>query len=396
MPYTARWPGIEARVRLATSRTKRNLLLGAILAAVLAAILAWVAQPEPVSVGVVAVDRGRVASTVSNTRAGTVDACQRAKLAPPIAGQIASLPVKEGDRVAKGAVLLELWNQDLRAQLSLAERDRVASQARSQEACVQAAVAAREARRLTQLREQKLVSEEQAERGIGETDARAAGCTAAKQTARVAESRVRVAQANLERTILRAPFDGVIAEINGELGEVVTPSPVGIPTPPTVDIVDGSCLYISAPIDEVDAPAVRAGQKAFISLDAFPGRKFSGVVRRVAPYVLDVEKQARTVEIEAEIDNPAANNLLPGYSADVEVILDTRENVLRLPTQAVIEGQRVLVLDERAGVLRQRQVKRGIANWEFTEVTEGLAEGELVVVTVDREGAVDGAEAVRE
>lgn len=384
------------RACLPTARTKRNLLLGAVLAAVIAAVIAWMARPRPLPVGVVAVERGDVAATVSNTRAGTVDACQRAKLAPPMAGQIASLPVKEGDRVAKGAILIELWNQDLRAQLSLAERDRVAAHARAQESCVQASVVAREARRLAQLREQKLVSEEQAERGIGEADARAAGCTAAKEMARVAESRVRVAQANLERTILRAPFDGVIAEINGELGEVVTPSPVGVPTPPTVDIVDGSCLYISAPIDEVDAPAVRAGQKAFISLDAFPERKFPGVVRRVAPYVLDVEKQARTVEIEAEIANPAANNLLPGYSADVEVILDTRENVLRVPTQAVIEGKRVLVLDESAGMLRQRDIRPGLANWEFTEVSEGLAEGDLVVVTVDREGVADGARAVRE
>jgi HlyD family secretion protein len=381
---------------LPTARTKRNLLLGALSVAVLAAGIGYVSRPQPLKVGVVAAERGRVTATVSNTRAGTVDACQRAQLAPPLGGQIAGLPVREGDRVSKGAILLELWNQDLRAQLSLAERDRVASQARSEEACVQAGVAQREARRLKQLREQKLVSEEQTERAIGEADARAAACTAAKETARVAEARIRVAQANLDRTILRAPFDGVIAEINGEVGEFVTPSPVGIPTPPTVDIIDGSCLYISAPIDEVDAPAVRAGQTAYISLDAFPGRRFPGFVRRVAPYVLDVEKQARTVEIEAEIENPAADNLLPGYSADVEVILDTRENVLRVPTQAVIDGKRVFVLDEGARQLRERQITPGLANWEFTEVAAGLTEGEPVVVTVDREGVKDGATAVRE
>lgn len=379
-----------------TARTKRNLLLGGLSLVALAAVLGYILRPPPLKVGVVAADRGRVTATVSNTRAGTVDACQRARMAPPLGGQIASLPVREGDRVEKGAVLLELWNQDLRAELALAARDRVASQARMEEVCVLASVAAREARRLTKLREQRLVSEEQAEKAMGEADARAAACKAARETARVAESRVQVAQANLERTILRAPFAGVIAEINGEIGEFVTPSPVGIPTPPTVDIVDASCLYISAPIDEVDAPAVRAGQRAYISLDAFPGRRFPGFVRRVAPYVLDVEKQARTVEIEAEIENPQSSNLLPGYSADVEVLLDTRENVLRIPTQALIDGRRVFVLDEKARVLRQREITPGIANWEFTEVREGLQEGELVVVTVDREGVTDGAAAVRE
>jgi HlyD family secretion protein len=160
--------------------------------------------------------------------------------------------------------------------------------------------------------------------------------------------------------------------------------------------VDTSCLFISAPIDEVDAPAVRAGQKALITLDAFPGRKFPGFVRRVAPYVLDAEKQARTVEIEAEIENPQASNLLPGYSADVEVILDTRENVLRVPTQALIEGDHVFVLDEEAGLLRRREVTPGVSNWEFTEIGSGLAEGDLVVLSVDRDGVADQAPAVRE
>ncbi len=375
--------------------TRRNLVL-ALLVVALAVLTAWLSRPEPLGVAVAAVGRGAVAATVANTRAGTVDACNRARLAPPVGGQIARLPVKKGDAVRTGDVLLELWNQDLRAQLALQQRDRIAAEARAREACVTADVAAADAVRATRLRADRLISEEQAGRAVGEAEARAAGCAAARETARVGAARVEVAQASLERTILRAPFAGVIAEINGELGEVVTPSPVGVPTPPTVDIVDTSCLYISAPIDEVDAPAVRAGQRASITLDAFPDRKFAGFVRRVAPYVMDAEKQARTVEIEAEIENAATSNLLPGYSADVEVILDTRDNVLRIPTQAVLDGHSVYVLDETDGVLRSREIRRGVSNWEYTEVVSGLAEGELVVLSVDRAGVRDGARAVRE
>ncbi len=376
--------------------TKRNIVLAVLVLAVLAAAAVWIGRPKPVKVLVAPVARGAVAATVSNTRAGTVEACNRARLAPALGGQIARLPVKKGDAVKTGEVLLELWNEDLRAQLDLQERDRVASQARVREACVRADVAAKEARRAQSMREQKLISEEQADKSAGDAEASAAGCAATRENAKVSDSRVAVARASLERTILRAPFDGVIAEINGEVGEFVTPSPVGIPTPPTVDVVDTSCLYISAPIDEVDAPAVRTGQKAQITLDAFPGRKFPGFVRRVAPYVLDVEKQARTVEVEAEIENPQASNLLPGYSADVEIVLDTRQGVLRVPTQALIEGKRVLVLDEKAGLIRQREITTGVANWEFTEVQKGLAEGDLVVLSVDREGVRDGVPAVRE
>ena len=216
---------------------------------------------------------------------------------------------------------------------------------------------------------------------------------AAQDATSVADSRIDVTRAQLRRTQLRAPFDGVIAEINGELGEFVTPSPVGIPTPPTVDLIDSSCLYVSAPIDEVDAPRVQAGLKARISLDAFPNQSFPGHVRRVAPYVVDVEKQARTVEIEAEFENPEKAGLLAGYSADVEVVLDQRADVLRVPTSVILPNKTVYVLDAKTGRLESRAVEVGIKNWEFSEIVKGLREGELVVSSVDRDGVRAGAAA---
>ena len=198
-------------------------------------------------------------------------------------------------------------------------------------------------------------------------------------------------EALLERTRLIAPFSGIIGEINGELGEFVTPSPVGIPTPPTVDLIDTTCLYISAPIDEVDAPAVHEGLEARISLDAFADRTFSGHVRRVAPYVLDVEKQARTVEIEAEIDDPDKGALLPGYSADVEVLLASEDNVVRIPTSIIVEGNSVYLYNEADGQLALREIETGISNWEFTEIKAGLSVGDRVVSSIDRAGVADGA-----
>jgi HlyD family secretion protein len=277
-----------------------------------------------------------------------------------------------------------------------AERDAVATRSRAREVCITADVAARNAARIQAVRAQNLVSEGEADRASGEADSAAAACAAARDQERVSQSRIDVARAELERTILRAPFTGVVAEIRGEVGEFVTPSPVGIATPPTIDLVDGTCLYITAPIDEVDAPAVRAGQRAIITLDAFPGQRFPGKVRRVAPYVLDTEKQARTVEVEAEIEDPTRYNLLPGYSADVEVILEDRPGVLRIPTQAVLDGTRVFVFDPASGKLTGRTIERGVANWEYTEIRSGLEAGELVVTSVDRQGVADGASAVRE
>jgi len=370
----------------------RTIGILACLAAVGVGAALWLRRPEPISVEVVEAARGSVAETVTNTRAGTVKACQRAKLAPPAGGQIARLPVKKGDRVQAGQVLLELWNDDIRAELSVTERDAAAAKARREEACVSAKVARRESDRLAQLTERKLVSTELAERAAGEADAREAGCRAAAEQIRVSQARIEAAQARLERTLLRAPFAGTVAEINGEIGEFVTPSPVGIPTPPAVDVVDTSCIYITAPIDEVDAPRVREGMPARVTLDAFRDRSFKAHVRRVAPYVLDTEKQARTVEVEAEIDEIGDALLLPGYSADVEVILAERKDVLRIPTRALIEGKRVYVLE--GDTVQSRDVTAGIGNWEHTEITAGIDAGARVVVSIDREGLADGVPAV--
>ncbi|HVS24722.1 MAG TPA: efflux RND transporter periplasmic adaptor subunit, partial [Gammaproteobacteria bacterium] len=310
-----------------------------------------------------------------------------------LGGQIATLPVKNGDRVEKGALLLELWNEDTKAQVTLSERDARASRSLAREACVTADVSKRDAERLMRLHEQKLASEEAADQAQGKAEANAAACTAGEDAARVSDARVDVARAQLARTQLRAPFAGVIAKVNGELGEFVTPSPVGIPTPPTVDLIDASCLYVSAPIDEVDAPRVHAGLKARISLDAFPNQAFPGHVRRVAPYVVDVEKQARTVEIEAEFESPDKAGLLAGYSADVEVVLDQRADVLRVPTSVILPNKTVYVLDPKTERLESRAVEVGIKNWEFSEIVKGLSEGERVVSSVDRDGVRAGAAA---
>ena len=128
-----------------------------------------------------------------------------------------------------------------------------------------------------------------------------------------------MAQATLDRTRLIAPFNGVVAEINGELSEYVTPSPLGIATAPVVDLIDNTCFYVTAPIDEVDVPNIEPGMNSRVSLDAFGDRRFAGKVRRIAPYVLDREKQARTVDVEVKFTIPSdIRQMLAGYSADVE------------------------------------------------------------------------------
>ncbi len=370
----------------------RVLIIISISVILFVLFLGWLKRPKPVDVIIANVEQGDVQRTVTNTRAGTLKACRRAGLSPAIGGQIARLPVREGDKVKKGQVLLEIWNDDLVAQVALAKSEILSSQSRIKEACVIAKVAKREAGRLTKLQKKGLAADDRAEQAVGEAQAKQAACQAAKSLTEVSRSRLAVAEAALERTQLTAPFDGTVAEITGELGEFVTPSPVGVLTLPAVDIIDNSCLYVLAPIDEVDAPEIKPGMPARISLDAYTKKFFKGKVRRIAPYVLDREKQARTVDIEVNfILDETMLNMLPGYSADVEIILDSHSNVIRIPTEALLEGQKVFVYDASDQTIYKREVSIGLSNWKYTEILKGLKKGEKVVTSIDRDGVIDGA-----
>ena len=377
---------------------KRKIVGWILFLLVLAAVglgIRHILRPKPVKVSLGTATRGMVERTVANTRAGTVKACRRARLAPNMGGQILHLPVARGDKVHQGQLLLELWNADLEAQLRLTEREAASVQARSEAVCLRADVAGRNAERLTELRRYDAAAEERLDNARAEANALAAECRSLQAEVRAQEARQAVARANLERTRLVAPFDGVVAEINGERFEYVTPSPLGIATLPVLDIIDPSCFYVTAPIDEVDAAEIRVGMPARIILDAFGSRNFEGRVRRIADYVLDIEKQARTVDVEADFARPEdLEGLLAGYSADLEIILDVHRDVLRVPTEAVMEGGRVYLFDTHGGKVALRQIQTGLANWDHTEVRAGLASGDRVVLNVDNAELADGKAAV--
>ncbi len=338
---------------------------------------------------------------MSNTRAGTLNSCRRARISATIGGQVIAINVKEGDRVRAGQVLLELWNEDVTAGLELARQESIATRAKAEDACVRAEDAEREAKRATQLHKRGLMSDESRDQAVTEAKARNAACRAAQASLQVSVAQIAVRQAAFDKTILKAPFDGIAADIYPEVGEFVTPSPPGIITPPAVDLIDDSCAYVTAPIDEVDAAAIRSGMPAVITLDALRDQQFKGTVRRIASYVVDVSKQARTVDVEVVFDDPSqAKTLLTGYSADVEIILEERKEVLRVPTEAVLEGNRVLVLDTENQELIERTFKPGLSNWRYTEIDTAakseIKAGDLLVISLDREGVEAGAKAIRE
>lgn len=352
----------------------------------------YLKQPKPINVEVYTVEQGEVKATVSNTRVGTVKACRRAYLAPATGGQVAKLHVKEGDQVKQGQLLLEVWNDDLKEQTSLKKAEIDANQATAEQICRLGDNAQRTARRINKLYKDKhFVSEDLVDEKVSSAKAQQAACKAAKDKIVVSERSLAAAKAAVERTLLMAPFDGTVAEINAELGEYVTPSPPGIPTLPAIDLMDISCLYVSAPIDEVDAPQIKTGMTACVSLDAFSEKRCSGTVSRIAPYVLEKEKQARTVEVEVKLTDPKdLKELLPGYSADIEVLLSSKPQAIRIPAEAVMENNRVLVINGD-NILVERTFTPGLSNWSTVEVLSGLKPGDKIVKSIGLDGVVAGA-----
>lgn len=359
------------------------------LAAVLILVpVAWLFRaallaPDAIPVRVALVEHGRVEQTVTNSRAGTVKARRRAKLSPEIGGRVVALPHGEGARVRRGDVLLKMDDSLQRARLEVAERELQAVTAQREQACLAAERGARERERSERLAREGIVSADLLDQVTSAARSAEAACRAAAASLERAVSALQLARAEADKAVMTAPFEGVVAKLNVQVGEWSTPSPPGLPIPPLVDLIDTSSLYVSAPMDEVDSSRIQPGQRARVTVDSHPGRHFAGRVARRAPYVLDVEAQNRTVEIDVELDDAdVARALLPGTSADVELILSVREDVLRVPTTALMEGGRALVVEQ--GRLVERSVKTGVRNWDFTEVLGGLAAGERIVVSLDR------------
>jgi HlyD family secretion protein len=374
-------------------KVPRWLVFLVAIVAIIAILRFVVFRPKPVQVDVARVERGVVEDEVTNTRAGTVKARLRAKLSPQIGGLVVGLPHRKGSHVAAGDLVLKLDDSVQQAQVTLAEKDVRTATASMEQACLAADLAVKDYERGRALAADGITSQQSLDTLETSRDTSRAACQAARAARAQAEAQVGVARAQLALTEVRAPFAGVVADLTTEIGEWITPAPPGVPIPPVLDLIDPGSVYVSAPIDEVDSERVKVGQEVRVTVDSRPGEHFAAHLTRVAAYVLDQLEQNRTVEVEADFDDPAVGeDMLPGTSADVEIILSRRQDVLRVPTAAIAEGSEVLVLKE--GRLDGRKITTGLKNWQYTEVTSGLAEGDRVVTVRNSPDIEPGARAV--
>ncbi len=334
-------------------------------------------KSKAIGVEVYKVQRGTIEEIVTNTRAGTLKARLKSKLSPKTAGLVVSINKRKGEFAQKGDLLLKIDSSIQRAKLEAIKKQVEAFKAKYSEAKTIYELSKKDEERILELFKSNIVSEDLYDKAKAERERAESILNSSIALLKQAEAELKLVEEEYKLTELYAPFDGYISELYTEIGEWITPSPPGIYLPPVMEIINTEELYVSAPIDEMDSKKVNLGDEVRVTIDSFPKKVFQGKISKIGVYVQDILEQNRTVEVEVDLKLDKDLNPLPGTSADVEIIVSKKENVLKVPTTAIFSDGTLFVLKD--GKIQRKSVKTGIQNWAFTEVLEGLMEGELVL-----------------
>jgi len=293
---------------------------------------------------------------------GTIEAWQKINLTPDVGGKIARILVNEGDRVSKGQVLAELDAEAIILQLKQAEAAQAVAQAGFNNAQTNL-------ERMERLSKEKAVSDQQYEQVK-------LGYDSAKAQLEQAQAAVNLAQHSLDVSILKAPFGGVIASRNAEVGDVINPMMGGFSPGSAggvLTLVDFSRIKIKVDISGADISRIQKGQAARLRVPTILGQEFKGVVQVVN---LAADPQTKQFGIEVSADNPD-QVLRPGTFGEIIIEVHSHENALVIPQKAVLENKYVFLAQD--GKAARKEITLGLQNTTMIEVSGGIAEGDLVI-----------------
>ncbi|HEX7488174.1 MAG TPA: efflux RND transporter periplasmic adaptor subunit [Anaeromyxobacteraceae bacterium] len=387
---------IEPTPRLAPGRSLRKRrspwpVRIAILLALLVAggLLIRGARKKPLAVEAAAVERGMVRDEISSSAAGEVMAERKATVRAELSGRVLAVKHRRGERVRRGEVVVALDAADLEARSQQAQATLAAQRAQLAQAEAHAEAAQRTAERERRLAEHGAETAKMAEDAAAQArEAQAAVEVARGQLAQSAAA-LQVARVARSHAELTAAFDGLLADVFVDPGDEVQIGGT------IFELVDDARLHVEATIDEADIGRVKVGQPATLRLDALPDHPIAGVVSKLDPTVRKDEKGARTLRLEVEVSDlprAVAAGVRPGMSANVDVRVAEKDDVLSLPTNVIIgrgTKRSVFLIDQ--GVARERSIQIGMSSWERTEIASGLAQGDRVVANLNAKGLVDGA-----
>jgi len=316
---------------------------------------------------------------------GYVTPRRRATIAAKITGRVNEIFAEEGMRVQADQVLATLDDTDARARLLSAKADRDATAAALADLRVNLANAERDHRRWEQLWKERAVSEQSVDQARTAVDSLRARIALAEEQVRAAEARVKVAEQDLENTVIRAPFAGLVVSKDAQRGEMVSPISAGGGFTRTgiATIVDMTSLEIEVDVNESSLAKVSPEQPVRAVLDAYPDWKILGRVRTVIP---TADRQKATVKVRVAFDH-LDPRILPDMGVKVTFLGPEPPAAQAGVPQAVVPraaireegGKRVVYVlrDER---VERRPVRLGEAHGDEQDLLDGVAEGEQVVV----------------
>lgn len=329
--------------KLTLPNHRRWILFGLFYCSVAVLLSSCTKRPE---VSTVRVSKGTVEAAVSSVNSGTTRAEQIAELAFGTVGRVKEVNVKLGDVVREGDVIAQVENGDLKSRMD---------------------VAAEELDRAKRLSQSQAASRSNVIQAQGNYDS---------------------AVTAYEKSLIAAPFDGIVVELNVEEGQLSQITAV-IPTA-LIRLVDREPRYVRAEIDEVDLSKVREGLPARVKILAIRKEPFKATVRKVVPFVSSVREQDRTSEVELTVDSEGIL-LPPGSSADVEIITETKVGVLTVSSRAILgRGGERYVYKLQGDRLIKTPVKVGVSSYAVTELLSGLSEGDRVALPSEKVELKDG------
>jgi RND family efflux transporter MFP subunit len=302
----------------------------------------------------------------------TIEPWKKQAITPEVSGKIARIYVAEGDRVSRGQLLAELDTQSIRLQLQQAEAALAAAKANLEDA-------QKNFDRMDRLFKEKAVSEQQYEKSR-------LALEAARAQRDQAEAAVNLAKHALDVSIMKAPFDGVIASKNAEEGDVINPMMGGLTaTAGVVTLVNYSKVKVKIDVSSDDIKKIARGQKVYVQSYDIPGQKFEGEITVVNS---SADPQTKKFRVEALVNNPELV-LKPGTFGQVIIEVVSKEDALAVPQRALLGNWYVMVTEGNKAV--RRNVTIGLKNTDLVEITSGLKEGELVIVEGNF-GLADGSQ----
>ncbi|MBV8520273.1 MAG: efflux RND transporter periplasmic adaptor subunit [Acidobacteria bacterium] len=363
------------------------ILLGGITAA---SLLSRGKEGTPVAFGKTAT-MDLVSKVTAN---GRIDAKRKVDLSANVMGQIVNLAVREGDVVKKDDFLLQIDQKQLAASAEGAAASMRALFSDRDAARTTLDITQRDYDRARRNYDEKIIPLADLERARSSVDTARANVTAIEQRIQQSRANLTAARDTLSKTTMRAPMAGIITALPVEEGEVAVIGTMNNAGTKLLTIADMSVVEAVMEVDETDIPSVRVGQRATVTIDAYPNKTWSGIVTEVgsSPITrtgLSTSSEAVNFEVKIQLEHPPAD-VRPGFSASADIITGTRAKTLAIPIQALVVREKpgstpgksqdeegvFVVKDGKAQFV---PVTTGLAGESDIEITSGLKAGTTII-----------------